>query len=132
MLAIAVDQLKLGAAELQHPEYGMCDFIIQDTAFRIRHEEDLSALDVLADKHYFRMERLCELASTLGFQLIRTVNYESPEFYAGFMAHFMEVYGIGEPRLKALAIKNYEVFKRMCGDKLAELVSHFKYVVLTR
>jgi 2-polyprenyl-3-methyl-5-hydroxy-6-metoxy-1,4-benzoquinol methylase len=132
MLALAVDQLKISATELRRPQYGMCDFIIQDTAFRIRHEGDLSALDVLSDKHYFRAEQLSELACSIGFQSMRTVNYEPPAFYAGYMAHFMEVYGITDASLKALAMKYFDVFKGICGDKLAELVSHFKYIALTR
>ena len=132
MLAIAVDQLKLTAADLRRPEFGMCRFIIDDTANRVQHEDDLAVLDSLADKHYFRSERISETAYSLGFRSVTLTNYEPPEFYTDFMRHFLWVYGITESRLTILASRYYEVFRGITGSKLPDLVSHFKYIVLSK
>jgi SAM-dependent methyltransferase len=131
-LAIAAEQLKLNKADLKKPEFGMCQFLIDDTAYRVSHEHDLPALNHLADKHLFRENQMAELGSSLGFTSVSCVNQEAPEFYDDFMRHIMSVYGITDPALTAAAARYYGILRRLCGQTLPDVVSHFKYIVFTK
>lgn len=131
-LSIAVDQLGLTDKDLKRPEFGMCRFMIDDTAIRIRHADDLAALDGLVDKHYFRNDRAAELGYSLGFQRVAFADYEPPEFYDDFMRHFLWVYGITDKRLTAAVCRHYDVLRRMTGKMLPGVVSHFKYMVFQK
>jgi 2-polyprenyl-3-methyl-5-hydroxy-6-metoxy-1,4-benzoquinol methylase len=132
MLAIAVDHLKLSPKDLERPEFGMCRFILEDVSLRIQHENDLSALDDLADKHLFRETGLMETASSVGFSRISFADYEPPEFYRGFMRHLMSISNITHSGLVSTAARSYDICQNMLGNKFPGLFSHFKYIVLLK
>jgi SAM-dependent methyltransferase len=131
-LSIAVDQLGLADSDLKRPEFGMCRYMIDDTTFRVHHEDDLVALDSLTDKHYFRDDHAAELASSLGFRRISFINYNPPEFYDDFMRHFLWVYGITDQRLTEAVCRYYDLLRRMTGKMLPNVVAHFKYMVFQK
>lgn len=131
-LALAVSELGLTDTELRAPEFGMCRFLIDDTSYRMRHENDLSALDHLADKHYFREDYMSQLGYSLGFHRVSFSNYEPPEFYNDFMRHIMSVYGITDPRLTAAAARSYGILRKLAGRTLPDVVSHFKYMLFSK
>ena len=131
-LSIAVDQLGLNDSDLKRPEFGMCRYMIDDTSFRMQHEDDVTALDALTDKHYFRNDRAAELAYSLGFRRISFINYEPPEFYEDFMRHFLWVYGISDQALTETVCRHYDLLRRMTGKMLSGIVAHFKYMVFQK
>jgi SAM-dependent methyltransferase len=131
-LSIAVDQLGLTDGDLKRPEFGMCRHVIDDTTFRLHHEDDLTALDSLSDKHYFKDDCATEMAYSLGFRRVSFSNYEPAGFYDDFMRHFLWVYGITDARLTEATCRYYNLLRRMTGKKLAGVVAHFKYMVFEK
>jgi ubiquinone/menaquinone biosynthesis C-methylase UbiE len=131
-LAAAVNELGLTDTDLRKPQFGMCRFLIDDTAYRLQHENELSALDHLADKHYFREDCVSRLGYSLGFQRVSFVNYEQPEFYDDFMRHIMSVYGITDPGLIVAAARSYDILRKLAGKTLPDVISHFKYILFSK
>lgn len=128
LLRIAVTDLKL--SRLDAPELGMCRSIIEDTAYRVTHSEDPSLLDHLTDKHYFRIDRLVDIASNIGYRTVRFKNLDEPAFYNDWMGHFMDVYGIRHKELRERAIELYEQLRKMTGPALPDMLSHFRFFSL--
>lgn len=130
LLRIALADLKL--SRLDAPEFGMCKSIIENTEFRLSHADEPSLLDPLTDKHYFRISRLVDLASDIGYRAIRFRNLAEPAFYNDWMPHFMDVYGIRHKALRERAIELYEELRKTAGPALPDLVSHFRIFSLQK
>jgi SAM-dependent methyltransferase len=129
LLAIAVENLKLSEADLQHPEFGMCRFILDDIAFRTTNRDNPEVLNTLVDKHLFRNSAVVNACRDIGFRSVLLHDYFKPEFYPTFMDWFLSEYRITDAALIEAARRNFEVLKRMNGSALADTVSAFKYIV---
>ena len=128
LLRIAVADLRL--SRLDAPELGMCGFIIEDTEYRVTHSEEPSLLDRLTDKHYFRIDRLVEIASNIGYRTVRFKNFDEPAFYVHWMRQFMDEYGIRHTALRERAIELYEQLRKTAGPALPNMMSHFRFLSL--
>ena len=128
LLRIALADLKL--ASLDDPELGMCKFVLENTEYRVAHAEEPGLLDPLTDKHYFRIDRLVEEASKIGYRTVRFRNLDKPPFYQDWMSHFMDVYGIQHAALRARAIELYEHLRQSIGPAMPAMLSHFRFVSL--
>lgn len=130
LLRIAVADLKL--SRFDAPGLGMCRFIIENTEYRVAHSEEPSLLDHLTDKHYFRIDRLVEIASNIGYRAIRFRNLSEPAFYNDWMRHFMDVYDIRHKALRDRAIELYEQLRKTAGPALPDMLSHFRFFSLQK
>ena len=128
LLRIALADLKL--SRLDNPELGMCRFILENTEYRVAHFEEPALLDPLTDKHYFRIDRIVEVASDIGYRTVRFRNLDEPAFYNGWMSHFMDMYGIRHNALRARAIELYEQLRKTIGPALPAMLSHFRFFSL--
>jgi ubiquinone/menaquinone biosynthesis C-methylase UbiE len=128
LLRIAMTDLKLSPSDA--PELGMCRSIIENTEYRLTHSEEPSLLDHLTDKHYFRIDRLVDIAANIGYRNIRFRNLSEPAFYDAWMRHFMDVYGIRHEALRERAIELYELLRKTTGPALPGIVSHFRFFSL--
>jgi SAM-dependent methyltransferase len=106
--------------------------ILESVSFMSRHRGNAPALEILTDKHCFRESELILAASEAGFATARFIPYEPPEFSGGWMAYFLEVYGVTHPEVCRSAIAQFARLKELVGPLLADIVSHFKYIVLRK
>ena len=128
LLRIAVNDLNLGAFD--DPELGMCRFILESTEYRVAHAEESALLDELIDKHFFRIDRVVDVASKIGYRTARFKNFAPPSFYEAWMTHFLDIYGIRHSGLRARAEELYGQLKKSTGPALPDMMSHFRYFSL--
>lgn len=128
LLRIAIADLHL--SRFDAPGLGMCRFIIENTEFRVRHSEEPDLLDHLTDKHHFRIDRLVDIASSIGYRTVKFRNLSEPAFYNDWMRHFMDVYGIRHTALRERAIQLYEQLRETTGPALPDMMSHFRFFSL--
>lgn len=131
-LRMAVAELRIDSRRLQEPEFGMCQFLMENIAARIRHEDDLEYLKGLTDKHLFREDRLAAASYSVGFTKVQFQNYAQPLFYDDWLHHLLSVYQIQNRELADKADGYYQIFRSMFGLAVPNLTSHFKYIILTR
>lgn len=117
--------------DIDAPEFGLCRFIIEFVSFA-GHEDDHARLETLTDKHLFRDDTISSAASKANFRIVRLGNVSAPEFYADWMIHFMDTYGIRHQELRRAAMRQYERLRGIAGPLLPQLLSHFKYIVLSK
>jgi SAM-dependent methyltransferase len=122
----------LGLNHLDAPQYGLCQFILDSTASRVRHADDPAVLAQLTDKHYFTQEGLLKVALDLDFRGISFTNYEEPPFYNEWMPFYLDLYGITDEALRTRAIQLYYDLREYAGPALPNLVSHFQFIVLKK
>jgi len=130
LLHLAAQELHLES--LAGPEFGMADFMLKDTAYRVQNADDVAALDPLTDKHYFRAEILSSLAAELGFRGVRFQNVEPARFYDCWMPHFLDVYQIQHEPLRRKAMQLYDELRSYAGPALPAIAPHFRYIVLQK
>jgi ubiquinone/menaquinone biosynthesis C-methylase UbiE len=122
----------LGLERLDACRFGLCRFILENTASRVRHAGDPEALAKLTDKHYFTTEGISKLAFALGYREVSFSNYDEPSFYDNWMAHFLDIYRITDAPLRNRAIELYSELRDYSGPALPSLVSHFRFIVLKK
>ena len=122
----------LGLTDMKKPQFGLCQFMLENTAYRAHNAGNPALLDELTDKHYFTVEGLVKTGLDLGFSEVRFADYAEPGFYDNWMAHFLDVYGITDTSLRERAIQFYSELREYAGPALPGLVSHFKFIVLKK
>jgi len=122
----------LGLTDLKQPRFGLCQFVLENTAYRVRNAGNPALLDELTDKHYFTVEGLVKTGLDLGFREVRFADYAEPAFYDNWMAHFLDVYSVTDTGLRKRAIQYYSELREYAGPALPGLVSHFKFIVLKK
>jgi ubiquinone/menaquinone biosynthesis C-methylase UbiE len=122
----------LGLTSLKKPEFGLCQFILENIAYRVRNAGKPALLDGLTDKHFFTVEGLVKIGLDLGFREVRFADYAEPGFYENWMAHFLDVYRVTHTHLRERAIQFYSELREYAGPALPGLVSHFKFIALKK
>jgi 2-polyprenyl-3-methyl-5-hydroxy-6-metoxy-1,4-benzoquinol methylase len=128
---LAAQSLKLSPEQLQKPDMGWYEFIVDNIGKRISHREDPEFLSTLTDKHLFLVEDFLGLGNDLGFK-VSFENYVPKEYYANFMKDFLSTYLITNPEFCHIAEELYQNQISYLGNEYSKLFSHFRYIVLEK
>ena len=131
IISSALNILKISTLEINSPEFGLLNFILNDIYTRFNFRNDYEFLNKLIDKHLFTENDFYKLSLennlTISFE-----TYENNDFYPGFMTLFLDSYYINHKKLRQVCEDLYtSIYNNLC-ENYSQIYPHYQMIKIQK